>query len=171
MKFWIAVGGLVLALGATAHASTVINPESGTSYPYQQWVDEARVPTPDTTVTVIEAHCPYSVNRPDCTWDGGPIYFVPGSSTPRAVFLHELGHTFDYIAMTDEARADFLGLRHDPRPWFSPPNSPNEQFAEGFSICARQARPHRPRNVSVGYLYWLGIGKHLAVCQLIRSLG
>jgi hypothetical protein len=153
-----------------AKASTVISPESGTSYPYQRWVDEASVPTADVTVRVVDRGCPWSASS-SCTYsdeDGSVIYLPPDGIRHRQTLYHELGHLFDYSAMTDTAHAQFLAIRHDPREWRSPPNSPHEQFAEEYSFCAFQARPHRPE--AYGYDFWRGIGKHRAACSLIRAL-
>lgn len=45
----------MLALGASeAQAHTTIVAPPGAHFPYQQWVDEAKVPTPDATIAVVE---------------------------------------------------------------------------------------------------------------------
>lgn len=164
-KVWlIALGGL--ALCGQAQASTTISPDSGTTYPYQRWVDEARVPTPDVTLTVVEAPCPYE-QATGCTRDDASTIWLNPVLGHRHEFLHELGHQFDYHVMTDEARAQFLAIRHDTRAWRSPPDSPHEQFAEAYALCAQ---PQRANWHQAAFRYWQGRSAHRAVCGLIRSL-
>ena len=162
---WIAVAALVFC--SSAQGATVISPESGTSRPYQRWVNRARVPTPPIAVTVIGEPCPTGLGR-SCTSPDGPIYIAPSELHPRHAFYHELGHKFDYTVMTDDGRAAFEALQGDARPWRSSPNSPHEQFAEGYSICAAQKVPHLPGYVAYGY--WRGLREHRAVCRLIRAV-
>jgi hypothetical protein len=127
---WIAVLVGVLVMAAPAQAATTISPESGTSFPYQQWVDEAKVPTPDVTLRVVEQGCHGSYGYATaCTRrDSYTIWLDPTVATRRrAAFLHELGHNFDYYALTDADRQAFANIAGD---WDV------ELFAEVYRSCA-----------------------------------
>ena len=130
------------------------------------------VPGPHEDVTIIREHCPRDPAT-SCTWAGGPIYWAPGDDT--GILLHELGHHFDYDDMTDQDRADFEAINGDPRPWRSPPNSPNEQFAEAYRMCA-EIRVLKWKHDRWGSL-WLPTGaygwepgpkRHKKACAIIR---
>ena len=57
-----------------------------------------------------------------------------------------------------------MGLRGA---WRQEPNSPHEQFAEGFRMCARD--PRRPDRRAWGYTYRPTRAQHRAVCRLIAQ--
>jgi hypothetical protein len=129
VKFWIAVGGAVLAMCGSAQASTVISPESGASYPYQRWVDRAKVPTPDVALTVYEGECPEN-GAVGCTRPDGTVWILPRKNrlSVRAIFLHELGHQFDWAELDPWGRQRFSTL------WpYLPDDAPWEQLAEPFA--------------------------------------
>lgn len=120
----VALGGL--ALCGQAQASTVIT--GGTSYPYQRWVDQAKVPTPDVTLEVIEEPCLVDGDYASgCTRLGTYTIWMTHSLGPRRTFLHELGHNFDYYALTDADRQAFANIAGD---WDV------ELFAEVYRSCA-----------------------------------
>lgn len=110
--------GLIWPAGASAHTTItgcdqhrVCTP---LSLPYQQWVDEAKVPTPSVIVLLKEAACPNDENALACT-DYLTVWMTPQSPDTdwhviRGAFLHELGHLY----------------------W----RSPNEQLAQQYSLCA-----------------------------------
>lgn len=131
---------------AQAHTTIIAPPES--HLPYQQWVDEARVPTPGGSVTVVEdtAAC---TDQPvlGCT-DGTTIWmqWIGG----RATFDHELGHIF---AFQHPGLADFY----------------SERFAQSYSLCARLD------HIDPRWQYWLPEGGAIrgrrlrAICDGIRA--
>lgn len=113
---------LTVLLGGSAQASTVIVAE-GAALPYQQWVDEAKVPTPAGVLMVIE----HTDQPGDCNelalacTDGETIWvstWIPGL---KKTFMHELGHVFAY--------------QHPELAAFE-----DERFADIYSLCARLAR-------------------------------
>ena len=82
------------------------------------------------------------------------------------MFLHELGHRFDY-RMPGWVRDRFRALIGDARPWRATPNSPMEQFADAYSLCALDPTTLPPDFGSVvGYRPTPAI--HRAACRLIR---
>lgn len=118
--------GLALVLfglvASSASADTTIACDP-CSYPYQQWVDEARVPTPDRTVPVTEAEdLTMSCGSPAlaCT-DGNTVWIESWAFSHKPSFLHELGHIF---ALEHPALAAFT----------------DERFAFAYSLCARLVR-------------------------------
>jgi hypothetical protein len=117
----------VLALGASeaqAH-TTIVSPNPA----YQRWVDEAKVPTPDATLTMIPDSGPCE-GATACTEDGSLTIW---GSMDREGFLHELGHNFDYYVMPAWARSRFEVLTKDSREWLS---GPDEHFASAYARCA-----------------------------------
>ena len=134
--YLVAVGLALLGLPASAQAHTTISCEP-CSHPYQRWVDEAKVPTPDVTLALIEEPCPLAVESPACTRQGSyAIWEDPQTILPRETFLHELGHNFDYYVLPEWARSYFRWLTDDFRDWTADPNGPNEHFAMAYAACA-----------------------------------
>jgi hypothetical protein len=106
-------------------------------FPYQRWVDEAKVPTPDVTLTVVESNEPCNGRRACTIPEEGMIWLGPeyGALETHRDFLHELGHNFDDDVMTPGARARFRALsRHPSIPWAEPGLA--ELFAETYRQCA-----------------------------------
>lgn len=115
--------------------------------PYQRWADEAKVPTPSVTLTVIEEPCPtYLAGGSEalaCTMRGtNTIWMSPEAWSPKETFFHELGHNFDYYDLTEWERNRFRGLVHDYRPWEANPEGPNEGFAAAYALCAMGTHSH-----------------------------
>lgn len=137
--------------------------------PYQRWADEARVPSVQRAVTLRLAGCPDDPGR-SCTQEGLPEIWLARTPRARHDLYHEMGHLFDYFGMTGAARAQFRSLRHDTRPWRSPPNSPNEQFAEAYAFCASGQEPLFAGRVMGGYDYTPSLRVHERICALIRSI-
>lgn len=124
---------LIGFLISTAQAHTTIVSSNPI---YQQWVDEAKVPTPNVTLTVIEEACtdlPGGDTAEACTAPGGTIWAL---GVDRKDFLHEVGHNADYYTLPQWARDRFRLLIHDPREWRADPNGPNEKFASTYARCA-----------------------------------
>lgn len=119
---------LLLSTGSASARTTIVCDES-CSRPYQQWVDEAEVPTPDVTITVSEtwAPCP---DRPVLFGEPGPsryqgctdqhtyIQLKPRRHHRDMIFFHELGHVWDANAMQPWQRLRFANLmRKRALPW------------------------------------------------------
>lgn len=148
VKFWAALGGAVLAMCGSAQASTVITPESVASYPYQRWIDEARVLTPDASLTVYEGPAsPFQCAALACMNpdDDPEMYMSTGAlehrAVARALFLHEIGHLFDARLLDDSERAEFASLlAPSTRRWVAPygrfDRRPMETFASTWASCA-----------------------------------
>jgi hypothetical protein len=165
VKRGLLVAAVVLALAAPAHASTTISSEHPR---YQRWVDEALVPTPETTVVVSESaeSAPCRPFGAGCA-DGDRIWVNPRDPYLRAVFLHELGHVFEHHYLDDSVRAQFQRITADDRAWSGPWNPPREQFAEAYSMCARWAE--RPRRIRMWMYGWKpSPPEHRQACRLIR---
>lgn len=157
MRFRIVVLALAVvafAIGwtpASAAAHTTIIEPIGSHFPYQRWVDESAVPTPDVSMEVIEepagVGCPSLAKEvigqfPACTdthkhiWIGAEE--IEGVH-PREIFMHEVGHDFDALDMTEWARERFEALYNLPGPWFYSEqewNSPGEWFATAYAECS-----------------------------------
>jgi hypothetical protein len=166
----LAVLGSFLCAGPV-DAARILTPDGHRARPFQGWSDHAKVPAPRGYITVTDSRCP---GRPEPTCSQpGAIWFSEAwavNATPRRWFLHELGHQFDYVAMTAASRAAFEKITGDSRPWRSPPNSPHEQFAEAYALCALRSR--LPRDFAGGgYLYRPTPDQFHQACALIRSVG
>ena len=107
--------------------------------------------------------------------EGGRSYALPTLPKPtvcmdahplRGDLEHELGHVVDYTRMTDPLRVRFMRIMRLKGAWRQEPNSPNEQFAEGFRMCVRD--PRRPDRRSWGYTYRPTRVQHRAVCRLVE---
>lgn len=129
---------LVLLAPASANAS-------GPS-PFQRMALRISVET-----TIVEQSCPTTDYETSCTGpEFGSVVYIAGNANRWSVW-HELGHQFDYRYMTNADRGTFLYLtRQQDRAWRSPPNSPNEQFAEAFMACVHSAQ-YRMRDTGYGY--------------------
>lgn len=157
----------VFVLAAPAEAATTLVRPDGSErpQPWQEWVDRARVPTPDARVTLIfdAQRCR---GRQACTdgatiWMGRPFW-------PRYAILHELGHVFDGLHLTDSDRGTFTALMRDERPW---EDQVEETFADAFFACAMNGRRHSvytpvydPPGRQGGRF------QHRKVCRLIRQV-
>jgi hypothetical protein len=158
---------------AAAEASTVIDPQAG-AFPYQQWVERAKVPTPDVTIRLFEEPCPFELAQEfanACTGKGTyEIWMNPEGGT-RERFYHELGHNFDYYELGRWASRQFRKVIGDTRPWRTEPGeiglSPHEIFAEAYAQCALKRRIKR----AVIQLPPIKIGphRHDQTCELIRE--
>ncbi len=157
---------------AQAHTTIIEPPES--HFPYQQWVDEAKVPTPDVTLTVVEDSSGCEEEASACTGpESATIWLDPlvlqERAAVRETLLHELGHRVDYV-MPEWMRLRFLSLRRDKRAWRAPPNSPNEQFAEAWRLCAERGLRIREPIDEGGYNYFPSPRLHGQVCRMVSRL-
>ncbi len=159
-------------LAAPARAGTIIDPPAG-ALPYQQWVDESKIPTPEVTLRLIEEPCPPELAgfALACTAKGSYTIWMDPQTGTRARFLHELGHNFDYYELGRWASRQFRKIIGDDRKWRSKPGetglSPHEIFAEAYSLCARK------RTISRAIIRLppirIGPEQHAAICALIRE--
>lgn len=158
-------------LAAPAHAATVMDPPNG-AYPYQRWVEQARVPTPDVVLRLIEEPCPAALAgfANACTAPNTFTVWMNPETADRATFYHELGHNFDYYELGRWASRQFRRIIGDDRRWRTKPGevglSPHEIFAEAYSVCARK------RTISRAIIELppirIGPAQHEAICNLIR---
>lgn len=151
-----------------AQAHTTIVEPVGSHFPYQQWVDEAKVPTPNVTLTVEEEGCP-GAEAPACTEPGAYTIWDAAEYKPRKVFYHELGHNFDYYVLPEWARVRFSRLTGNSRDWSADPSGPNEMFAEAYARCAITGPDFRgdPNLMITGNLGGIRQTTYRAICRLI----
>ena len=160
----------VLALGSTAHAVTIVSPSGDPRVAkYQVWANAAAMPTPTGVVDLVLQTCPVPISD-GCVLQGAPPTIYLGSTVrTRATLLHEIGHAFDAQRLTDADHAAFEAIFGDTRPWRSASNSPHEQFAEAYSLCARH--PQIRATYAAAYAYRVTVAQHRRVCALIRRAG
>lgn len=147
------------SFAASASAVTLVNPDGSVAQPYQSWADLSNVPTVDETITVTTdmTICGPSPTIHGCTQRGVPVIHLRpkrcGYGTWREcrfVFMHELGHQFDFQMAEwkrDRFQATLSGTSassvygpgftfgwNDP----SPPDggSMAEDFADAYAKCA-----------------------------------
>ncbi len=145
------LAALVLAAPGAAEAHTTIIEPVGSHFPYQRWVNEAAVPTPSVTLTVVEEPCPGEEDLDvACTIpEEATIWMDPRRVIgrhgwwAREVFYHEMGHNFDADVLSEAERAGFARLRGTRRQWEYPEESTangnfglEEVFADAYAGCA-----------------------------------
>jgi len=189
MLLW---GVVAIGLSAgTAQAQTTVVEPVGSHFPYQRWIDESEVPTPDVTVSVIETEpgngCPgdeRTTNIEACTIIPERVIWVAvpdqPNATPRAAFMHEIGHYFDAEDMPEWAREHFDSIYDLGGPWLLPESgqvTAGEWFAEAYAQCSVKAY------VVSGEVWKLGVGPiegsapllgmrvaHNKACRMLRNL-
>lgn len=142
---------LAAPLGAAAHTTVIAAP--GAQSLYQRWIREAKLPTPDIPILVVGEPSPEGIaglcGEPaygcegcfagECQ-DDADIALVVNSGEGRRIFFHELGHVYDEAGFLKPwQRERFLEILGQPgRQWKIPglSRSPNEWFAETYSLCA-----------------------------------
>lgn len=184
---WLIVVGAVLGFAGSASAHTTIIAPAEAHFPYQQWVDEAKVPTPDVTLEVIETAadhgCPDRVlNYAGCTSPQlGKVWAAPEAFArrgPRQTFWHELGHNVDADLLQPWMRERFMELFGLTGPWLiegePEPYGPNERFADVWAECA--LKPKLPLRAGLGFgpIYQRepmgGRRVHNAICRMLGKL-
>src|SRR5438093_8309804 len=169
-RFACLVALAVLALGSTAHAVTLVSPSGDPGVAkYQAWANSGAMPTPTGVVDLVLQTCPVPISDGCVVQGAPPTIYLGGTVRSRATLLHEIGHAFDAQRLTDADRAGFEAILGDPRRWPSPPNSPHEQFAEAYSLCARH--PQIRAAYTAAYAYRVSPAQHRRVCTLIRRAG
>lgn len=189
----LALFAVLACMGASqATASTTIQTPEPTIFPWQRWVEESKMPTPDLTITLREEPCPGAPWVTGCVnFEQYEIYFKPNrilkmrDRSRRPLFLfHEVGHFFDREVLTDQLRDRFraiFGLEGKPwdrarqkpppgEPIAMHPGPPMEKFAQGYAECALKGptiakRPAYP----VRYRYRPTPAQHAAVCRLVED--
>lgn len=159
------------AVPAVAH-TTVIMPLAS-SFPYQQWLEEAKAPTPNVTIEITDtARCEAVVVG--CT-DGYSFIGLAGSRARRLIFLHEIGHIFEYEYLRDDpaTRERIIRLAGHPKMvWWSwgtgPEGAFNEAFADAYAQCARTQRVNPRATYGTGTVAISG-PRLRRICGLIRS--
>jgi hypothetical protein len=184
----LAAAALVLLFAAKASAQTTILAPAGT--PFQAWVDEAKMPTPDTTITVVEVEGPQGCpgapfDYAACTipsdrmiWLGGE---VTGNYFERPTFLHELGHNVDVDMLAEWMRTRFMAIMDLSGEWIvrvegqpKSPRSPDEIFANVYAQCAVKPYIRPGFHVGEGTVFGAdpegGAKRHNQACRLIERL-
>lgn len=159
--------------GAEAR-TTIVEPEHS-PYPFQQWADEAKVPTPTATLSVRIAPCPV-IHPPAEGCFEDPLIWIRDSRADAATLYHELGHAFDRYVMTEEDRNVYKHVvRMTALPWGNSLEGAGvwkaglgELFAQTYERCALQYRIRRARLVAP---LWLTPPLHDQLCRLIRYWG
>jgi hypothetical protein len=137
---------------------------------WQAWADASRMPTPPGRITIRLARCPALPRSAGCVYTRRPrtIWLRPAAGDPRGTLLHELGHTFDLLVMSNRDRTGVKRIFHrSGRPWWKGRIPTAEWFAEGYSWCARYARIASLRRYA-SYRYRPTAAQHRELCALIR---
>jgi len=126
------------------------------------------MPTVIGRITVRLTGCP-ALRAAGCVYRKQPrtIYLRRGLRRPRSVLLHELGHLFDLRVMNHGDRRRFRKvLGASKRRWWAGRIPLAEQFAEGYSFCARYSRIVSIARYS-NYHYRPTRRQHAKICALI----
>jgi hypothetical protein len=166
---------LVVGSATTASAST-IRPDGEPAQPFAYWLTLSHAPAPPAQIVIDPGACPGEGS----VWCAPPgRIFTYGSSLNRSGFYHELGHQFDYAAMTDVARTRFAAIfhrRYDPATYWqdvSRDRSLAEWFGEGYRLCALYAQLRSPLAIQVDVLFYdynPSVRQQRRVCALISSV-
>lgn len=172
----LVVIALALAAGplaAGAEARVMLVAPGGGPLPgqYQAWADGSFVPTVDGRLVLHLAGCPSAPRLAGCVDSRrlSDLYVNPRLPRQQSTLLHELGHIFDFTTMRVGDRRAFArasGLR--PRSWYAGRNPLFEQFAEGYSFCARFRTIARRVGPFATYSYNVMPRQHERVCAVIR---
>lgn len=169
-----------------ASAVTIIEPP-GSHFPYQQWADEAKMPTPDATLEVVETGAEHGCPGRDLNYAGctspqtGMIWVAPEAFAaigPRRTFWHELGHNVD-ADLQPWMRERFMALLGLSGAWVvegepKPGDSPDELFATAWPECALKPKVAVSGGLGVGPMYGSeplgGRRVHNAICRMLGRL-
>jgi hypothetical protein len=172
----------LLAFPASAEAGALILEPPEGPFVYQQWADEAKVPTADLTITVGHDLSRCESFDIGCTDAANWIEIGPGSGAEAEdTFDHELGHAWVQHDMVPWQRDRFRNLIHHPGlPWSAAeleavegqPMNPwrtridaEEWFADAYSLCARLGEPTEMKEVVNGIMSRSALD---ATCRMIR---
>ena len=159
---------LVLVAATPADARTTLVAPDGSPSPLATVLAHAKASSPTVTLVATIGAC-FDGGDASCTTPSLPGIWINPHQDPldvRIDVLHEIGHRFDYL-MSDHARQRFLKLTaRTGRPWRDARNSPHEQFAEAWRLCA--TNPRRVNRSVLGYGYNPSRRTHRKVCRTIR---
>jgi hypothetical protein len=176
---------LVFPASAAAH-TTIVAPVAS-PYPYQQWVDESAMPTPEVTINIVEVAgthgCPgRELTYAGCTQPSEQMIWLAPEMTVgqvRQTFLHELGHNADTDMTPEWMRTRFMEIMRqsgewviegEPSSWWSP----NERFADIYAQCsvAPYIRPgyHNGEGTVFSSDPMAGARRHNAICRMMGKL-
>ena len=119
--------------------------------------------------TVVAGACPVVGGGASCTWrERRTIYWANGKAQ---TLQHEIGHLFDWYAMTDADRREYRRINHERGAWEPPGggNSPMERFAEAYGWC-KTSPGGFPANRSTFYLYNPSPRRFQENCRFIRRV-
>ena len=136
---------------------------------WERWARASLMPTVTGRITVRLTGCPALPRAAGCVYRKRPrtIYLRRGLRRPRSVLLHELGHLFDLRVMNNGDRKRFRKvLGASKRRWWAGKIPLAEQFAEGYSFCARYSRIVSIARYS-NYHYRPTRRQHAKICALI----
>jgi hypothetical protein len=137
---------------------------------WQSWADASRMPTPKGRMRVRFQRCPALPHAAGCVYTRRPrtIYLRVGGGDPRGTILHELGHTYDLLVLSNRDRRAVSRIFHrSRRAWWKGHIPTAEWFAEGYSWCARYARIRSLRRYA-SYQYRPTAAQHRRLCAVIR---
>ncbi len=152
----------------SAHAAFSLTSANGAPIPMlNAWAAASHAPLPPGPVVIHTGRCPDDRARSCAIRDTPDVWLGAEAPYLRFDFSHELGHQFDYLAMTKPARLAFKALIHRYGPWrtsYGP--SLHETFAEAYGLCFRK-RTIRVK-AELGHGYTATPRLHRRVCRLIR---
>lgn len=171
-----------------ASAAFVHGADGATIQPFAGWAASSYAPAPNADVLVtVDAggcrvgvlSCAHTNDRQTLTGSvldtiDMQLALVPVKQQ-RGVFLHELGHVFDWSMMNDESRVSFQRLSGNWKPWFGGEGvvrPPYEQFAEAYKTCAFYGAAYDPNRLLILQTYhWIPSKRTNArVCRLIERV-
>ena len=169
VAFALAAGPL--AAGADARVTLVAPGGGALPGQYQGWADASFVPTVDRRLVLHLAGCPRAPRLAGCVdlRKLDALYLNPRLPFQQSTLLHELGHIFDFTTLRASDRRAFArasGRRAGS--WYAGRNPLFEQFAEGYSFCARFRTIARSVRPFATYRYDVGPREHARVCAVIR---
>lgn len=172
---------LLLVLLVPASASAEVRWPSGTvAQPFASWAESSAMPLPPGDITVVVSPCPLETDvvASGCTAREWPIFLDAAllADQMREVFLHEIGHQFDWRVLTNADRVRLAAVMHAPWPWSQGSRpSGSEWFAEAYSTCARpglmRTLSRRKGRVWMRYDWQPSVRRVRQVCSLITTLG
>ena len=114
------------ALSVPAGAVTLVNPDGSVAQPFQTWANRASIPKFDATIQIDydTTRCQNDIALGCATpgrvsINGGPHCSLPQKvrSSCRYIFLHELGHAFNFAVVNTDQESAFKSLALWPSDW------------------------------------------------------
>lgn len=168
--------GMVLAglLAGTAQAQTTIIEPMGSTRPWNRWVEEDLMPSPEISIKLIEDTSGCAVGLA-CTNGYSSLWILPVSG--KSTLYHELGNIFNYAYLLkfperQEEVSRLLG--HPKLPWGWDESAwttktGTEYFADAYGLCARLPAfaPAWPYSTGSGMTFGRNMTK---TCAYIKGL-